>query len=225
MPYVDSEGASIYYEVHGEGPAVMLVHGSGGHHTAWWQQVPVLARNYRVITLDLFGFGNSSVLSDEFDAAVFPANVLAVLDAANAESAVLVGQSLGAAVALKFAVACSERVVGVILAQSIGGIDDAELADGVRSARAAAQGVPLLDRLLSRSFQEREPEKTFLFQQMGTFNQAKMANLRNHQGDGPTVKQVLGSGVRICLLAGERDAMLRRETVRLAHSLLPGSLD
>jgi 3-oxoadipate enol-lactonase len=84
--------------------------------------------------------------------------------------------------------------------------------------------VPLLDRLLSRSYQEREPEKTFLFQQMGTFNHAKMANLKNHQGGGPTVEQVRASGVRICLLGGENDAMLRPETVELAHRLLPDSL-
>lgn len=223
MPYADSEGASIYYEVHGAGPAVVLIHGSGGHHTAWWQQVPDLARSYTVITVDLFGFGNSSAERDEFDAQLFPGDVLAALDAAGVPSAVLVGQSLGAAVALKLAVSHPERVTGVILAQSVGGIDNADLAEAVRTARAAAQEMPLLDRLLSRNFQEQEPAKTFLFQQMGTFNSAKMANLKNHQ-NGPTVEQIRESGVQVCFLAGERDAMLHPETVATAHQLLPGSL-
>jgi pimeloyl-ACP methyl ester carboxylesterase len=44
MPYASSGDAKIYYEVHGAGPAVLFVHGSGGHHAAWWQQVAALSR-------------------------------------------------------------------------------------------------------------------------------------------------------------------------------------
>jgi len=54
-----SSDAQIYYEVHGSGPAVLFVHGSGGHHAAWWQQVAALSPSYSVITVDLRGFGNS----------------------------------------------------------------------------------------------------------------------------------------------------------------------
>ena len=52
-----SGDAKIYYEVHGAGPAVLFVHGSGGHHAAWWQQVAALSSSYTVITVDLRGFG------------------------------------------------------------------------------------------------------------------------------------------------------------------------
>src|SRR5580693_5778267 len=50
-----SGDAKIYYEVHGSGPAVLFVHGSGGHHAAWWQQVAALSPDYTVITVDLRG--------------------------------------------------------------------------------------------------------------------------------------------------------------------------
>ena len=59
MAIARSGDARIYYEVHGAGPAVLLVHGSGGHHAAWWQQVAALSPDYTVITVDLRGFGNS----------------------------------------------------------------------------------------------------------------------------------------------------------------------
>ena len=53
MAFADAEGARIYYEQHGSGPAVMLIHGSGGHHMAWWRQVAYLARWFTVLTIDL----------------------------------------------------------------------------------------------------------------------------------------------------------------------------
>jgi len=46
-----SGDAKIYYEVHGSGSAVMLVHGSGGHHAAWWQQVAALSPGTRSLRL------------------------------------------------------------------------------------------------------------------------------------------------------------------------------
>jgi pimeloyl-ACP methyl ester carboxylesterase len=59
MSWADGDGARVYHEVHGRGPAVAFVHGSGGHHAAWWQQVTALRDRHTVITLDLRGFGNT----------------------------------------------------------------------------------------------------------------------------------------------------------------------
>jgi 3-oxoadipate enol-lactonase len=212
----------LYYEVHGEGPAVVFVHGSGGHHAAWWQQVPRFARDHAVVTLDMRGFGNSDAL-DEYDSREFPGDILAVLDDAGIDRAVMVGQSIGAAAALKVAVAHPERAAGVVLAHSLGGIADEELAALVKADRAEAEKLPVLDRLLTPRFREAEPERTFLFRQMGTFNHAKMADLRNLTAGGPTLEEVAASGVPVLFLAGEHDAVLRPQTVRRAHELLAGS--
>ena len=223
MAFADADGVRIYYEVHGEGPAVVLIHGSGGHHAAWWQQTPSLRQSYSVVTLDLRGFGNSDSDLDEFDSLEFPGDVVAVLDDAGIERAALVGQSIGASAALKVAVAHPDRVTGVVLAHSIGGIAHDELAALVKSDRARAEALPVLDRLMSKGFQTERPEMTFLFAQMGTFNAAKMADLRNLAAGGPTLEDVVAAGVPICFLAGEDDAVLSPATVRRAHELLPGS--
>jgi pimeloyl-ACP methyl ester carboxylesterase len=223
VPFARSDGANIYYEVHGEGPAVLFVHGSGGHHAAWWQQVVALRDDYTVITVDLRGFGRSDSAFEEFDSREFPGDVLAVLAAAGVEQAALVGQSIGAAAALKAALRAPERAAGVILAHSLGGIDHPDLTPLVQADRAEAEKLPVIDRLLTSRFREEEPAKTFLFQQMGTFNVAKMQDLRNLNSDGPTVDELKASGVPICFLAGEQDAVLSPATVTRAHELLSGS--
>ena len=225
MPFASSDGAEIYYEVHGSGPAVLFVHGSGGHHAAWYQQVPYLTgRGYSVLTLDLRGFGRSTSEVDEYDSLEFPADILAVLDAAGIDEAVLVGQSIGAAAALKVAVAHPERAAGVVLAHSLGGLDHPELAALVRADRAEAEKLPVIDRLMSRRFQQDEPEKTFLFRQLGTFNRATMQDLRNLTAGGPTLATLQDLDVPICFLAGEQDAVIRPATIQRAHELLDGSV-
>lgn len=225
MAFAQSDGAAIYYEVHGEGPAVLFVHGSGGHHAAWWQQTPYFAgRGYSVVTLDLRGFGNSTSDQDEYDTLQFPGDVLAVLEHAGIERAVLVGQSIGAAAALKVAVAHPQRVAGVVLAHSLGGLDSEELSALVRADRAEAEKLPVIDRLMSKAFQESQPEMTFLFRQMGTFNRAKMQDLRNLSAGGPSIETLASLEVPICFLAGEDDAVIRPATIRRAHELLPGSV-
>ena len=223
MPIASSDGTSIYYERHGSGPAILFVHGSGGHHAAWWQQVAALRDDYTVLTMDLRGFGKSDSSMPEFDGQDFPGDVLAVLDAADVTDALLVGQSIGAVAALRAGLLRPDRVGGVVLAHSLGGIDHPELSRRVAEDRAEAVQLPVLDRLLTKRFQQEESAKTFLFQQLGTFNVAKMADLRNLSVNGPTIAEVAASPLFVAFLAGENDSVLSAPTVRRAHELLPGS--
>jgi pimeloyl-ACP methyl ester carboxylesterase len=223
MGVVDSSGAAIYYERHGSGPAILLVHGSGGNHAAWWQQVAALRDRYTVVTVDLRGFGKSDSSMAEFDGQDFPGDIVAVLDHEDLRDVVLVGQSIGAVAALRAGLSRPDRVSGVVLAHSLGGIDHPELSAMVAADRARAVQLPVLDRLLSKRFQTEEPAKTFLFQQMGTFNVAKMADLRNLSVGGPSIDEVVASGLDITFLAGELDAVLTATTVRRAHDLVTGS--
>ena len=73
---VESGGESIYYEITGADDAaetVVLTHGAGGSHAAWFQQVPALAdAGYRVVTWDSRGFGNSTFTSGVLCAGTTP---------------------------------------------------------------------------------------------------------------------------------------------------------
>ncbi|MEU6349134.1 alpha/beta hydrolase [Streptomyces sp. NPDC047072] len=221
MPIADSDGTAIYYERHGSGPAILFVHGSGGHHAAWWQQVAALRDEFTVVTIDLRGFGKSD--SSEFDGQDFPGDVLAVLDAEDLTDVMLVGQSIGSVAALRAGLTRPDRVGSVVLGHSLGGISHPELRELAAADRAEAVKLPVIDRLLTKPFQRERPDLTFLFQQMGTFNVARMQDLRNLDTDGPSLEEIQASGVQVVFLAGEKDAVLSVKTVTRAHELLPGS--
>jgi pimeloyl-ACP methyl ester carboxylesterase len=223
MPLADSDGTSIYYERHGSGPAILFVHGSGGHHAAWWQQVAALREEFTVITLDLRGFGNSVSSMPEFDGQDFPGDVVAVIEAEDLTDVMLVGQSIGSVAALRAGLLRPQRVSSVVLGHSLGGISQPEVKDLAAADRAEAVKLPVIDRLLTKGFQQERADLTFLFQQMGTFNVAKMADLRNLDTDGPSLQDIQESGVKVAFLAAEKDAVLSVKTVTRAHELLPGS--
>ncbi|MEV7144261.1 alpha/beta fold hydrolase [Streptomyces tauricus] len=233
MPYADSDGTVIFYERHGSGPAILFVHGSGGHHAAWWQQVAALRAEFTVLTMDLRGFGQSDPRARpaagsgagrrEFDGQDFPGDVVAVLDQEDLTDVMVVGQSIGSVAALRAGLLRPERVSSVVLGHSLGGIRHPELTELAAADRAEAVKLPVIDRLLTRRFQRERADLTFLFQQMGTFNTAKMQDLRNLDTDGPSLEDIQSSGVAVAFLAGEKDAVLGVRTVIRAHELLPGS--
>jgi pimeloyl-ACP methyl ester carboxylesterase len=223
MPFANAEGTQIYYEVHGKGPAILLIHGSGGHHMAWWRQVAYLAQWFTVLTIDLRGFGNSDPVEGGPDSLDFVKDVEAVLDASGVERCALLGQSIGALPALRVALRRPKQISAVLLAHSLGGLSDPELAELAGADRREAEKLSVIDRLLTKEFQSGQPAQTFLFRQMGTFNHAKMADLRNLSARGPTSQEIAAAGVNVAFICGERDAVLRPATVRRAHEMLPGS--
>ncbi|MBD0844023.1 alpha/beta fold hydrolase [Streptomyces sp. TRM68416] len=223
MPIADSDGTSIYYERHGSGPAILFVHGSGGHHAAWWQQVAALRDEFTVVTIDLRGFGKSDSSMPEFDGQDFPGDVVAVLDQEDLTDVMLVGQSIGSVAALRAGLLRPERVSSVVLGHSLGGVSHPELKELAAADRAEAVKLPVIDRLLTKPFQTERADLTFLFQQMGTFNVAKMQDLRNLDTNGPSLEEIQASGVKVAFLAGEKDAVLSVKTVTRAHELLTGS--
>src|SRR5918993_1417596 len=97
-----SNMASIYYEVHGDGPALVLAHGMGGNHASWFNQVPFFSRSFKVVTFDHRGFGNSRELEGGADRSRFPDDLKNILDQLGIAKAVLVAQSMGAGTCVTF---------------------------------------------------------------------------------------------------------------------------
>jgi pimeloyl-ACP methyl ester carboxylesterase len=86
----------LYYEDHGAGQPVVLIHGYPLSGRAWDKQVPVLLEaGYRVITYDRRGFGKSSQPSSGYDYDTFAADLHALLEYLDLAGAVLVGHSMG----------------------------------------------------------------------------------------------------------------------------------
>src|SRR6185312_15251213 len=102
MSRVDVDGVGIEYEVTGDGPPVVLLHGFPDSGRLWRHQVPALAEaGFKVIVPDMRGYGRSDkppeVAAYTMDLLV--GDVLAVMEAAGAERPHVVGHDWGAGVA------------------------------------------------------------------------------------------------------------------------------
>lgn len=101
MPYVkvgqeNSGPIELYYEDHGAGQPVVLIHGYPLNGRAWDKQVPeLLDAGYRVITYDRRGFGHSSQPTTGYDYDTFAADLNTLLAHLDVGDAVLVGHSMG----------------------------------------------------------------------------------------------------------------------------------
>lgn len=102
MPWSEAAGARLWYEDEGAGPVLVLVHGLGGSSADWESQIPEFARDHRVIAPDLRGFGRSQ-RRGPFRVARFAADVCALLDELGIGRFLLVGHSMGGAVAMQMA--------------------------------------------------------------------------------------------------------------------------
>jgi non-heme chloroperoxidase len=101
MPHVDvgtenGTDVKIYYEDHGSGQPVVLIHGYPLNSDSWERQEPeLLAAGYRVIRYDRRGFGKSSRPTTGFDYDTFAADLKTLMEHLRLEDAVLVGFSMG----------------------------------------------------------------------------------------------------------------------------------
>ena len=109
-------GVQVAYQDAGQGsPTVVLLHGAFSSHSDYAAQVTHLARNHRVIAIDLRGHGQSDRPADGYRLRDIAADVLAVCDAAGVDRAVICGHSGMAIAALDCAALRPGLVAGVVL--------------------------------------------------------------------------------------------------------------
>lgn len=118
--YLEVDGHAVHVEQAGSGPAVLLVHGFGGSTYSWRHVIPDLARDHRVVALDLNGFGWSE-RPRERDAYTIEGQerlVLGVADALGLERFALVGHSYGGGLSLWIASRHPRRLTSLTLVDS-----------------------------------------------------------------------------------------------------------
>lgn len=112
-------GAQLYYEMSGEGQPLLLLHAGIADSRMWDEQVNVFAQSYRVIRLDLRGFGRSNVPAGTFSN---HGDARALLDFLQVQEAIVLGISFGGLIALDFTLAYPTYVKTLILgAPSVSG--------------------------------------------------------------------------------------------------------
>ena len=131
MPFLDRDGSEIYYETHGDGPALLFCSVTGLDHQAWkFHQVPEFSRDHKVILFDYRGTGKSSKRIEKYSIKMFTDDAAAILDHLNVEQAIVCGHSMGGVVAQLLTLDYPRKVKKLILASS-------------GSAHPGAHGIPL----------------------------------------------------------------------------------
>jgi 2-hydroxymuconate-semialdehyde hydrolase len=112
-----------YHDV-GEGPPVLLIHGSGPGVTGWanWRlTIPALATRFRVLAPDIVGFGYTERPDDvQYNMNTWVDHLLGFMDAIGIEKANIVGNSFGGGLALALAIRAPHRVGRLVLMGSAG---------------------------------------------------------------------------------------------------------
>jgi len=94
--------------------SLFFIHGSGSDHSAWSHQYGRLHKKYNIVAVNLPGHGHSGG-DGESDVARYCLWVKKILDIINLKDAVIVGHSLGAAIALRFAINYPQEIAGIVL--------------------------------------------------------------------------------------------------------------
>ena len=114
---VQANGQELYYELHGEGPPLVLVMGIGYDSSLWTlAQVPVLSTQFQVILVDNRDAGRSSKARQPYTIADMADDLAGLLDALGIQRSHLLGLSMGGMIALEFALRHGDRLDRLVLA-------------------------------------------------------------------------------------------------------------
>jgi len=154
MAKLNRDGVEIYYEVHGEGPPLLLTHGFSSTAQMWKGQIDALAPHFQLITWDMRGHGQSDYPADPaaYSEGATVADMAAILDAVGAKDAIIGGLSLGGYMSLAFHLAHPERTRALLIIDTGPGYKKDEARDGwnanalKRADRYDTDGLGLLEK-------------------------------------------------------------------------------
>ncbi|MDP3748315.1 MAG: alpha/beta fold hydrolase [Phenylobacterium sp.] len=154
MAKLNRDGVEIYYEVHGEGPPLLLTHGFSATAQMWKGQIDSLAPHFQLITWDMRGHGQSDYPVDPaaYSEEATVADMAAILDAVGAKDAIIGGLSLGGYMSLAFHLAHPERTRALLIIDTGPGYKKDEAREGwnanalKRADRYDTDGLGLLEK-------------------------------------------------------------------------------
>jgi pimeloyl-ACP methyl ester carboxylesterase len=119
--FVSVDGNRVHYRVEGEGPVVVLIHGTASSLHTWGQWVDQLKTQYRIIRMDLPGFGLTGPdRADRYEVSDDVRFLSGFLEALGVEKVHLVGSSLGGRLAWQYSLVNPEQVRSLTLINALG---------------------------------------------------------------------------------------------------------
>jgi len=231
MPFLArDDGARLYYETHGTGPALVFAHGLGGGHLSWWQQVPHFRDRYTCVTFGHRGFGLSIDSSDGLGPDAYVEDLAALIAHLGVADVRLVAQSMGGWTCLGYSLRHPERVRALVLACTTGVLGDPETERIFREHAAGRPEAQLVERSIHPAAGERlareQPALHFLYRQVDA--------LSHHLDKGAVRKKLIAlratprsvvAALRPPLLCitGEEDIVIPPAAVAVLASIVPGA--
>jgi len=226
-------GIRIAYDDDGGGSLpVVLLHGFPFNRSMWREQSAALAGDYRVITPDLRGHGETTVTDEPATMEEMADDLASLLDELNINRAIVGGLSMGGYVTLAFCRKYPERVSGVVLADTRATPDNEE---GRRTReetarRALAEGMgPIADamtpKLLAPATLERRPETVARVREMilGTEPRGAAAALRGMALRRDQTDLLPRLQVPALVIVGGEDSLTPPSDAEAMHGLMTDS--
>jgi 3-oxoadipate enol-lactonase len=115
MPFASNKGVRIHYEVHGDGPPMVLIHANPFDRRLFTHQIASFAPHFRLIALDIRGYGRSDKPETPFTLQDMADDVLAVCAQEKIARAIFMGVSVGSGIALLIGLEHPEMCDAIIL--------------------------------------------------------------------------------------------------------------
>ncbi|WP_457916463.1 alpha/beta fold hydrolase [Candidatus Lokiarchaeum ossiferum] len=114
MPQKRINGIMINFEIKGQGPNLVLIHGLGSSLRDWEYQIPVFAQKYRTIAIDLRGHGQSGKPKARYSIKGFAEDIIQLLNSEQIDNFSVLGISMGAAITYQLAIDYPNQVSKII---------------------------------------------------------------------------------------------------------------
>ena len=188
MPCVKQFGAEVWFECEGEGLPIIFLHGRGGNSISWWRQLATFMKKYKVVNVDQRGFGRSKCDDGSFQIEFMVEDILAIMDAIKIDRAVLVCQSMSGIIGMKLGILHPERITGIVLCSTLGGISTPEIRKKLRENEAKNK-LSLPGRAFAPGYSEREPELYKLYEKILDSNSGFNPGWQKHlSGKGISIR-------------------------------------
>lgn len=214
--------APQFYQTHGKGPAMVLLHGFLEDGTIWDRYVDHLSKKYFLIVLDLPGHGKSGVVAKTHSMELMAEAVYELLQLLKIDTVVLVGHSMGGYVSLAFAEMHPETLSGLVLLNST---PEADGPERIENRNRALEMIPkekekIIGMALSNLFSENartlycDEIKKLKQQANGFATEGILANIRGMRDRKDRTSILTAVSKTKWLLCGDQDPVVPLKTSR-----------
>lgn len=216
-----------------ESPVIIMVHGFPFNKSMWNKQVEVLIGNYRVISYDIRGHGDSDAGTDDFSIGLFTDDLLGLMDFLKVEKAILCGLSLGGYIALSAIENFPKRFDGLMLCDTTCIADTPETKEKRRIAieNIAEYGV---EQYANESIKNLFAPETFITSKekasmikdmiMKTSVQSLSATLLALAGRNESCSKLNEITVPVLIMVGKEDKITPISAARFMEKNIKGSI-